>query len=124
MVATEEHVKGFEKEFEVVKDITPSDSRPEEKYSEHDGIKNVSSKGIPSAQHKRPREEDRENFEEKSEKVGQVSRAVMKERKRAPLTQFNKWSSSNVANPCAIQISLESLRFLRGVAPSLTPKCV
>ena len=122
-----EHVvaaEGHAKESEVAKDTTSSDTRPEEKKSKHDELKNVSSKGISLAQHKKRSREDRENFVEESEEVGQVSLADMNERRRAPLTQSNRWFSGNVANNCAIQISLDSLGLFRGVIPSQTSKCL
>ena len=122
MVAAEGHGKGFPKESEVVRNTTPSDSKPEEKKSKHDELKNVSSKGITIAQHKRSRE-DRQNSEEESGKLSQVCESDMKDYRRVPLTQSNMFSGYGV-NYCAIQISLESLGLFRGVIPSQTPKCV
>ena len=61
---------------------------------------------------------------ENSEKDGQFSKELTKDHERAPLAQFNKWQPEKVASSCAIQISLEYLGLLQGIAPRQAPKCV
>ena len=107
-----------------VKNAAKSDSKAEEKLYEHEKLDNASSRRTSFVKHIKRSRGVCEKFKEESESVGQVSRAEMKERERAPLAQFNEWPTSKVAKNCAIQISLDSLGLLRGIAQSQAPKCL
>ena len=114
----EEHGKVDDLE---VKNAVKSDPR---KLYKHEKLDNASSRRTSFVKHMKRSRGDCENFEEESENFGQVSRAEMKIRERAPLTQLNKWPTAKLAKNCAIQISLESLGLLQGIAQSQAPKCV
>ena len=110
------------------KTASMSDSRAKKKLYKREKCDQASSRRNSLVQHVKRGHEDCENFEER-DNYDKVSKAEIREHKRAPLAQFNKWPPGKVAsvglpNNCAIQISLESLGLLQGIAPSQAPKCL
>ena len=105
-----------------VKTATKSDTKTNENLHKPEKRRNTSSKSTsiwPSTKRVK------EDCEEESVNVGKITKAERKmERERTPLAQLNKWPSCGLAKNGAIQISLESLVLLQGIAPSQAPKCV